>query len=128
MQLPQITILYAGVLGIMAVIVGAMAGIYRGQSGISIGDGGDPELLRRMRRHANFIENVPLALVLIALLEMQGITSTAIHSLGAALVLGRILHAIGIGENVRNLARGFGAGLSSLVMIVASVWGITTYF
>ena len=128
MPVPEVTILYAGILGIMAIALGATAGIKRAKSGISLGDGGDRELLLRMRRHANFIENVPLALILIGLLEMQGVSSMAIHALGAGLVLGRILHAVGFGEDVNNLLRGMGAGLSGLVIVTSSVWGILTFF
>ena len=128
MPTPEITILYAGLLGIIAIFLGATAGAQRAKVGVSLGDGGDHDLLLRMRRHANFIENVPLALILVALLEMQGVSTMAIHGLGAALVLGRILHIAGFGDDVRNIARGIGAGLSSLTIGVASVWGIVTFF
>ncbi len=128
MQTPEVTILYAGVLGLMAIGLGATCGVYRGQKGISIGDGGDEVLRMRMRRHANFVENVPLALVLIALLEMQAVSSTAIHGLGGALVLGRILHWVGFGESVTNPIRGLGAGITGLSIAVASIWGMVTFF
>lgn len=128
MPIPQVTILYAGLLGLVAIYLSATAGIRRGKTGISLGDGGDQELLLRMRRHANFVENTPLALVLIALLEMQGTSSTAIHWLAGALLLGRVMHIVGFGENVSNPVRGIGAGLSILVIAVASIWGITTFF
>ncbi len=127
MPTPDITILFAGILGIMAIGIGATAGILRAKEGISIGDGGNRELLMRMRRHANFVENVPLALILIGLLEMQGVTSTAIYALGSALVLGIILHFVGFGEDVRSPVRGIGAGLTGLSILVASVWGISTF-
>lgn len=128
MPTPDITILYAGILGIMAIGIGATAGVLRAKEGISIGDGGNHELLLRMRRHANFVENVPLALILIGLLEMQGVSSIAIYALGSALVLGRIMHFIGFGEDVRNVVRGIGAGLSGLTIAVSSIWGIVTFF
>lgn len=127
MPIPDITILYAGVLGLMAIVLGATAGIYRAKHNISIGDGGDAELTLRMRRHANFVENVPLALVLFAMLEMQGVSGLAIHGLGVALVLGRSLHWAGFGESVSNPVRGLGSGLTALSIVVASVWGIITF-
>ena len=127
MTTPDVTILYAAILGLIAIYLGATAGARRAKEGISLGHGTDDELLLRMRRHANFVENVPLALVLVALLEMQGVTSTAIHGLGAALVVGRILHIIGFGHDIRNLARGLGAGLSVLVIAVSSIWGLVTF-
>ncbi len=127
MTVPEITILYAGILGLMAIALGATAGVYRAKQGISIGDGGDPQLTMRMRRHANFVENVPLALILFALLEMQQVSTTVIHGLGIALVLGRTLHWIGFGEDVSNPVRGLGAGLTGLSIAVSSIWGIITF-
>lgn len=128
MVIPDITILYAGLLGLLSIPLGAAAGSYRGKAGIDAGDGGDAELMMRMRRHANFVENVPLALILIALLEMQGVSSLAIHILGGAVVLGRVLHAATFHQGVKSIARGLGAGLTMLPVAVASVWGIVTFF
>ncbi len=128
MPIPDITVLYAGVLGLMAIGLGATAGTMRGREKISIGDGGNTELQLRMRRHANFVENVPLALILIALLEMQSVPNLAIHGMGAVLVVGRILHWIGFDENIGNPMRGIGAALSALTILVASVWCIVSFF
>lgn len=127
MPIPEITALYAGVLGLMAIGLGATAGLYRAKENIAIGDGGDLQLRLRMRRHANFVENVPLALILIALLEMQAVADTAIYALGAALLLGRILHWVGFNDNARNPIRGFGAGLTTLSIGTASVWNIVKF-
>src|ERR1700733_10478542 len=94
--MPIITALYAGLLGLVAFGVAFPAGRLRGRLGISVGDGGNRELLCAMRRHANFIEWVPLALILIALLALDGAPAAAIHSLGTVLVLSRISHAVGL--------------------------------
>ena len=111
LPIPEITILYAGILGLMATVLGATCGLYRANAGISVGDGGDAELAMRMRRHANFVENAPLALILIALLEMQSVAGLAVHALGGAVVLGRGLHAYGFSGGVtsprRSPARGW---------------------
>ncbi len=37
----------------------------RMRDGVSVGDGGSPLLLTRMRAHANFTENTPLFLILL---------------------------------------------------------------
>lgn len=84
-----------------------------------------------MRRHANFVECVPLALILIALLEMNGVAGGAIHGLGAGLVLARLSHAFGYRANNADkskvIFRGIGAVGSSLIIIVTSVWAITVF-
>jgi uncharacterized protein len=62
----------------------------------SIGDAGDLELLQRIRRHGNFIEFVPLVLVLMTLAELQGAGPISLHAAGVLLVVGRIAHPFGL--------------------------------
>lgn len=73
-----------------------VAGRLRGQKNISVGDGGDKDLLLAMRQQANFVEYVPIALILIGLLELNHVRDAAIHALGATLVMARLCHAFGI--------------------------------
>ncbi len=93
--MPEITLLYAGLLGVMSIILSAGAGVLRGKTGISIGHGDNPELLLAMRRHGNFVEFVPFAVILLGLLEMNGVGTTSLHVLGAVLVVARVCHAVG---------------------------------
>lgn len=125
----QITALYAGLLGLMSIGIAAMAGRLRGATKISIGDGGNRELLLAMRRHSNFIEVVPLALVLLGTLEINGVSSTAIHGLGIALVIARGAHAVGLQpDTIEGIGRLVGAAGSALVILVASIWALVTFF
>ena len=124
-----ITALYAGALGIASIVIASQAGRMRGTTGISIGDGGNTELLLAMRKHANFVEVVPLALVLIGILELNGVTPWAIHGLGAGLLVFRIVHAASLkADTITNPGRFIGAAGSALVVAVASVWAIVTFF
>jgi uncharacterized membrane protein YecN with MAPEG domain len=125
---PAITALYTGVLGLMSIAVALPAGKMRTEKGISVGDGGDIDLTLAMRRHANFVEFVPLTLILIGLLEMNGVPNLAIHAFGALLVVFRICHAVGFkADSLSNPLRGIGAGGSTRVVVVTSVWAIVTY-
>ena len=126
--MPTITCLYAGILGLISFVLAFQAGRLRGKTKISIGDGGNQELLLAMRRHANFIEFVPLTLILIALLEMNGVAALAIHALGAALVIFRIFHATGLKATISGAGRAIGALGSTLVLAVASIWAIVSFF
>lgn len=126
--MPTITPLYAGLLGLMSIALAFMAGRLRGSAKISIGDGGNTELLLAMRRHANFVEYVPLALLLIALIEMRGAPALAIHLLGGGLLVARASHAIGLdAESMQGAARAIGAVGTMLVTLVASVWAIVSF-
>lgn len=126
--MPVITALYAGLLGLLAMVLAYRAGSLRGRLNVAIGDGGNRDLLLAMRRHANFVEWVPLALILIALLELNGVPAHAIHALGAILVVSRILHAAGFkADALSSPARLIGAAGTALVTVVAAVWAIVTY-
>jgi uncharacterized protein len=127
-SVPIITALYAGLLGLISMGVSFPAGSMRGKLGVSVGDGGNKDLLVAMRRHANFVEYVPLALILIALLEINGVAARTIHILGAVLVAARVLHAFGLKHDTMKLPqRMLGAVGTMLVTVVSSVWLIVLY-
>ena len=64
---------------------------------IGVGDGGYAELLQKIRAQGNFIEHVPLILVFMLLGIRLGIPLATFHLIGLCLVLGRYLHAYGVG-------------------------------
>ncbi len=103
MELPNINVLsitplYIALFGLLWVSLTMRAGLYRGKAKIFIGDGGDPEMLRRMRGQANFVESVPLALILLVMMEVLGASATWLHALCATLLIGRVVHYAGLTE------------------------------
>ncbi len=123
------TLFYAALLGLMSLVLGSIPGSMRGRKGIPIGDGGDQAMLLAIRRHANFVEQVPLPLILIFLLETNGVSNAAIHGLGAALLITRIVHAVGLkAETMSNAGRIIGAAGTALTTLVAAVWALVVYF
>ena len=68
----------------------------RAKEGISIGDGGNELLTRRMRAQLNFAENTPLVLILIALVELAGRGGQWLNLVAIVFLVGRVLHAIGM--------------------------------
>ncbi len=124
----QVTALYAGILGILAIALGAGSGFLRLKTGISVGDGGDAKQLLAVRRHGNFCEWVPIALILLGVLELNGVGQTPLHVMGAALVVARIAHAVGLkADTTQGFGRALGAGGTTLIVLVASIWAISTY-
>ncbi|MCP5091111.1 MAG: glutathione S-transferase, partial [Gammaproteobacteria bacterium] len=53
-----ITPLYVAILGLLFLPITARVAVYRIKSKILLGTGDDPEMLRRMRGQANFVETV----------------------------------------------------------------------
>ena len=82
----RVTPLYAALLALLFVALSVRTLRMRRGLGIAVGDAGDARMLRAMRVHANFAEYVPLALVLMYLLDARGLGEAWLHGLGAALV------------------------------------------
>ena len=116
-----ITSLYAGLLALWFIALGAKV-IGGRQSGPSLGDGGDPRMLRLIRGHANFAEYVPLILVMMALLELGHTSSYLLHALGITLLAGRLLHGYSLSfTDHHKFGRFWGAALTFLVLGVCAI-------
>jgi uncharacterized protein len=102
-NLPLISPLYAATLALLFLVLSVRTLRLRRQLKISLGDAGDRRMLRAMRVHSNFAEYVPLALVLMLMLELQGTRAGWLHGLGATLVLARALHAYGVSQGNEQL-------------------------
>ena len=117
--------LYAGLNALVLVWLSVQTGRIRQRAKVSIGDGGDPRLIRVMRGHANAIEIVPVALILLLLLALLDAPAWAMHALGLALTVGRVLHALHFtAADAPGWQRGVGFGLSALVLLVGALWAI----
>ncbi len=88
----------------------------------SIGDGGSPDLLLKIRRHGNFIEWVPFTLVLMLLAEAQGVGALWLHAAGALLLIGRIAHPFGLRiDNPGHPLRYVGNGTNIIAVAILGV-------
>jgi uncharacterized protein len=81
------------------------------------GDGGNPALSRRMRAQANFGENTPFVLILIAAIELTGKGGTWLAIVGALFMLGRVLHALGMDKAEPNPLRMIGTFAAMLTLL-----------
>ena len=95
----SITAIYASVLALIILALGINVTAHRIKLRISIGDGGHPQMLRMIRLHANAIEYIPIALLLMALYEINGGWHWALHIVGIALVAGRLIQTAGMWAN-----------------------------
>ncbi len=103
--------------------LGMRIGKLRHETGISVGDGGDEAIMRRMRAQSNFGEQTPLTLLLVAAVELAGQGGVWLAPAGAVFILGRIAHGIGM-DGAFKAGRPIGmltAMLFQLVLIVVSV-------
>ena len=90
----------------------------RAEMGQSIGDGGDADLLLRIRQHGNCAEWTSFLLLLMILAEGIGAPALYLHIGGALLVLGRIAHPFGLKkDNAGHVLRYVGNGSNMLATL-----------
>ena len=87
----------AGMLGIILLVLSIRAvAVVRAKGGVGYGDGGNTDFTPVVRGQGNFVEYVLIILILIAFAEAGGMSCGYIHVMGSALVVGRILHPMGL--------------------------------
>jgi uncharacterized membrane protein YecN with MAPEG domain len=116
-----VTPLYAGLLALWFLVL-SLRVIQRRRSGIHLGDGGDQAMLRVIRGHANFAEYVPLALLLMGMLEVSRFSIYVLHALGIVLLVARLLHGYALSFTDRFLfGRFWGTTLTFIVLASEAV-------
>jgi uncharacterized membrane protein YecN with MAPEG domain len=120
-----VTLLYASLLTLWFIILSVRVIRYRGTASISLGDGGDPILQRRIRGHGNFVDYAPLALILMGLLEFAGAGTVLLHTIGGLLMVGRLAHGWALSFTEGNVpARVGGMVLTFAALVIGAVRGL----
>ena len=119
-----ITLTIAGAAAILHVWLSLRVSRLRRPLKIGVGDGGNEVLLRRMRAHGNFAENMPLFLVLLGFVELAVGKSLWLWAAAIVFVLARIAHAFGMDRPGANVLRVAGIALSWLVLLGLGAFAI----
>ncbi len=116
-----ITPFYAGLLALFYVYLTMQVVGQRHANQVSIGAGKNRLLERAMRVHGNFSEYTPIILLLIAFAEMLGTPTWGIHALALVFLLGRLMHAYGLGQEPDNFNfRRWGMYLTAVVILISA--------
>ncbi len=112
---------YAALLALLLMALSLNVIRLRWRHQVGIMDAGHKDLALAIRTQGNFIEYVPLALILMFFDEAVKYPSWEIHVLGAALLLGRIAHAWGLLQSEgRTVGRALGVALTFSVIFAAA--------
>ncbi len=91
-----VTPIYALPLALIFLVLWFRVSSIRSATKISFGDGGNGQLLQRVRQHGNFVEWTCFVLILMILAEGMGAPTLYLHISGGLLLLGRIAHPFGL--------------------------------
>lgn len=130
--MPPITPLFAAIFALFYLYLSFDVIRYRFKGKISIGDGGNKDLQLATRVHANFIEYVPLALILMWGIELVIYDSRLAYVLGMVLLIGRVLHVVGM-HHPKNflICRQIGTLATFAVLLLAAlrlIWHYLPYY
>lgn len=124
----MVTLLYAALCTLLILVLAGRVMAARMKYRVGLGDGGNTELNRRVRAHANAVEYVPLALLLLGGMELNGYPDWLIHVFGGTLLLSRVLHAWGLHVSAGTSPGRFaGMLLTLLLMIVMALFAIAGF-
>ncbi|MBA4351270.1 MAG: hypothetical protein C0427_08485 [Rhodobacter sp.] len=113
---------YAAALTALYLLLSLRVIAVRRSQRINLGDGNDPDMLRRMRAHGNFAEYVPLGLLLLLIAEQQGTAALWLHLTGLLLLAGRLAHGLNFTYALKSmLLRTGGMALTFASLIIGAI-------
>jgi len=116
-----VTPLFAAIFCLLYVMLSLNVIRHRLTKKISVGSGGDKPTEYAIRMHSNFVEYVPMALILFYFLEVTSLSGGLVFYLASALLVARVMHCCGMANPKQYMIlRQAGVLITLLVLIVAS--------
>src|SRR5512137_2947617 len=126
---PVVTMLYAALCGVLLIALALNVVRLRLGRKIPLGMGEGSALEQPVRVHGNFTEYAPPFLILLLLAELGGASFGFLHLMGAAFMLGRLLHAYGLSTvRARSFGRFYGSAISWGTILVLSIYLLVRAF
>lgn len=120
------TLFYAGLCVLLLMYLAWRVVQLRRLHKIGIGDGGNADLLQRIRVHANAVEYMPMLFLLLGGMELNGYPQWLIHAFGAAIFLSRCAHAWGLSHQ-KGVSKGRMSGMLVTFLLMLSMALISIY-
>jgi hypothetical protein len=124
LAIAPVTSLYAALSALLYLALSLRVVRLRMKLGQPFGDAGSDGLTRAVRVHGHFAEYMPLALVLLLLLEMTRWPAWALHGYGILLLASRLVHAIGLMRVPEHLGWRLAAMVITLHLFAGAALGL----
>lgn len=118
----EITLIIAAAAALLNIWLAVRVGRVRTSEKVSVGDGGNEAVIRRMRAHANFVEYTPFFLILLGLVELAWGSNIWLWGAAILFILGRIAHGFGM-DGIGKL-RMFGTISTLLVLLGLAIYAL----
>jgi|TARA_R100001244_G_scaffold6593_32_gene8381 uncharacterized membrane protein YecN with MAPEG domain len=121
-----ITLTVAGAAALINIWLMIRVGQVRTSEKISVGDGGNEKVIRRMRAHSNYIESAPFVLVLVGVIELASTSSPVwLWIVGGLYLLGRVAHGVGMDDGKFGKGRMIGTIVTMLTLLGLGIYAIS---
>ena len=88
---------------------------------LAYGDGDSPRIQAKIRAQANWVEYAPITLLLMILAELNTAPALGLHLTGALLLIGRLLHGIGMSFLPKQLGFRFWGMILTLCAVLTAM-------
>ncbi|NCN86100.1 MAG: MAPEG family protein [Sphingomonadales bacterium] len=120
-----ITLTVAGAAALINIWLMFRVGQVRTSEKISVGDGGNEKVIRRMRAHSNYIESAPFVVLLVAAIELASATSPIwLWIVSGFYLLGRVAHGVGMDDGKFGKGRMIGTIMTMLALLGLGIYAI----
>ncbi|WP_427969898.1 MAPEG family protein [Altererythrobacter sp.] len=117
-----VTLSSAAAAAILAIWLMIRVGQVRVAEKVSVGDGGNEKVIRRMRAHANFVESAPFVVLLIGAIELAGKGGMWLPYVAGIYFIGRILHGFGMEGGSLGWGRTVGVFVTLLTLLGLGIY------
>ena len=106
-------------MGLLMLVLAGRVAVLRRQHKIGVGERGNKQLAKAIGAHGNAVDNIPLALLLFMLAELQGANAVLLSICGAVFVVARCMNAFGVNRHVGlSFSRFYGIILTWLILLI----------
>lgn len=119
-----VTAVFAAFTALLMLFLAWRVTTFRRKHNAGLGDGGgDRDFQVAIRAHANLVEYAPITLIMLAVGELNGVSSGQIYGVGMLFIIGRLLHAWGFikRRGGASLPRFLGVLFTWLSMLILAV-------
>ncbi|HEY0625656.1 MAG TPA: MAPEG family protein [Allosphingosinicella sp.] len=117
MNIFPLTLLMAGASALISIWLGFRVSQMRLRARVSMGDGGNEAMVRRMRTHANFAEYTPFFLILLGLVEAAIGAQAWLWAVAILFIVARLAHPFGMERPAPNVLRAGSMVVTWLVLL-----------
>ena len=120
MAMLSVSPIYISLLALLIIFLAYRVTTFRQSEKIPLGEHNSSKAMKSaIRAHANAVENIPIAAVLLVMLEINTVNPILLHIFGAILLLSRYAHAWGLSKkNGPTSGRFYGTLFTWLCIVV----------